>query len=192
VGPWQPRGRRPRRASPPAPVNAGVSPPRDRETGPVHGLADSVRFSHQDLPSADAWRRHRCRSGPCASECQSPTGGSLCAGAGTQVPDDLLQPRPGAPTAPFNWERIPGEKTSVRGRGLHLMPAGRGWAVADQLTGHPAQAGHRQLDGCKPGVPPHVQRWLTDGIRSRGRLTASCRARSTGQDPHDRADGATS
>jgi hypothetical protein len=28
----------------------------------------TMRFSHQDSPSADAWERHRCRSGPCVSE----------------------------------------------------------------------------------------------------------------------------
>lgn len=38
------------------------------------------------------------------------------------------------------------------------------------------------------GCSPWSTRVLTDGIRSRGALTAS---RSTGQDPHDCADGAT-
>ncbi|MGR7026350.1 hypothetical protein [Geodermatophilus sp. URMC 62] len=31
----------------------------------------SMRFSHQDSPSADGWERHRCRSGPRASEVSS-------------------------------------------------------------------------------------------------------------------------
>src|SRR4051794_28996412 len=39
------------------------------DTVPETGL--EVRFSHQDVPSGDGEARHRCRSGPCASEVSS-------------------------------------------------------------------------------------------------------------------------
>jgi hypothetical protein len=40
-------------------------------------------------------------------------GGSLFRGAALEVPDDSLEAWPAASTAPFNWVRIPGEKTSI-------------------------------------------------------------------------------
>ncbi len=47
-------------------------------------------------------------------------GGSLFRGAALEVPDDSLEAWPAASTAPFNWVRIPGEKTSLRQGRLHL------------------------------------------------------------------------
>ncbi len=42
-------------------------------------------------------------------------GGSLFRGAALEVPDDSLEAWPAASTAPFNWVRNPGEKTSLHG-----------------------------------------------------------------------------
>src|SRR4051794_17878696 len=40
-------------------------------------------------------------------------GGRLFRGAALEVPDDSLEAWPAASTAPFNWVRIRGEKTSM-------------------------------------------------------------------------------
>jgi hypothetical protein len=50
-------------------------PPVSRSGTVVWGRVGfgSVRFSHQDSPAADAWTRHRCRSGPCGQRVSSAT-----------------------------------------------------------------------------------------------------------------------
>ena len=47
------------------------------------------------------------------AERRAPPGGSLPRGAALEVPDASLQTWPAASTAPFNWVRNPGEKTSM-------------------------------------------------------------------------------
>src|SRR3954453_18863164 len=108
----------------------------------------SMRFSHQDSPLTDEQERHRCRSAPDAAERRITPGGSLPRGAALEVRDASLQTWPAASTAPFNWVRNPGEKTSMTLSDADL----RSWEpVAQQiirdLSGCLCQTKHRTFSG---------------------------------------------
>src|SRR4051794_4331860 len=69
-------------------------------------------------------------------------GGSLFRGAALEAPDDSLEAWPAASIAPFNWVRIPREKTSLGGfiyveefaQAIDLLATGR--IDVDALTTH--------------------------------------------------------
>ena len=95
----------------------------------MHG---GMRFSRQDSPSADVQGKHRCRSGPCQRDVEGHHPREPASRGRAEVADDSLKPRPATLTAPFNWVRIPSEKTSL----IQAIPNAIATATAQALVTH--------------------------------------------------------